>query len=75
MAKAGFIQKEIRYALDVADEQPEGTSFLIPLRFEECEVPDRLRRWHWVNFYEGSGYDRLSRALQARASTIQVTAT
>jgi hypothetical protein len=43
--KAGFIQKEIKYALDVADEQPEGAIFLIPLKLQECEVPERLRRW------------------------------
>jgi diadenosine tetraphosphatase ApaH/serine/threonine PP2A family protein phosphatase len=44
ITKAGYVQKEIRYALDVADEQPEGAIFLIPLRLEECEVPERLRR-------------------------------
>jgi len=28
--KEGYIQKEIRFALDIADEKPEGTIFLIP---------------------------------------------
>jgi len=67
VTKAGYVQKEIRYALDVADEQPEGAIFLIPLRLEECEVPQRLRRWQWVDFFHGKGYDRLLRALRARA--------
>jgi len=30
--KSGFIQKELKYALDVADEQPEGVIFIIPLK-------------------------------------------
>ena len=30
VTKAGYIQREIRMALDIADEQPEGTVFLIP---------------------------------------------
>jgi hypothetical protein len=47
ITKAGYVQREIRYALDVADEQPDGTIFLIPVRLEECDVPERLRRWHW----------------------------
>src|ERR1041384_8722341 len=38
--KSGFVQKEIKFALDVADEKPVGTIFLIPLRFENCDVPD-----------------------------------
>jgi hypothetical protein len=67
---AGYVQREIKLALDVADQQPENTIFIIPLRLEECEVPERLSRWHWVNFYEENGYERLKRALQRRASAL-----
>ena len=67
ITNAGYVQKEIKYALDVADEQPEGTIFLIPLRLEECDVPERLRRPHWVDFFQERGYERLLRALRARA--------
>ena len=70
ITKAGYVQKEIKYALDVADEQPEGAIFLIPLRLEECDVPERLRRWHWVNLFQEKGYERLLRALRARAESL-----
>jgi len=63
VVKRGYVQKEIKQALDVADEQPEGTIFIIPLKLEECEAPGRLRRWQWVNLYEAGGYDKLKRAL------------
>jgi len=36
--KSGFVQKEIRHALDVADEKPEGTVFMIPAKLEDCTV-------------------------------------
>ena len=65
VTKAGYVQKEIRYVLDVADEQPEGSTFLIPARLEECEVPERLARWHWVDLYRRGGYNRLIEALCA----------
>ena len=71
VGKAGYVQKEIRVALDFADEQPEGTIFLIPLRLEECEVPDRLRRWQWVNYYEENGYKKLLDALNSRSSKVK----
>src|SRR6185369_16999509 len=32
ITKKGYVQKEIKYTLDVADEQPEGTIFIIPLK-------------------------------------------
>lgn len=61
--KAGYVQKEIKFALDVADEQPQGAIFLIPARLEDCEVPDRLSRLHWVDLFTDLGYRRLVRAL------------
>jgi proteasome lid subunit RPN8/RPN11 len=70
ITKAGYIQKEIRFALDVADEQPEGTIFLIPLKLEECEVPGRLSKWQWVKLFEEKGYEQLVKALKHRATTL-----
>jgi hypothetical protein len=66
VTKEGFVQKEIKHALDVADEKPEGTIFIIPVLLESCEVPTRLKRWHWVNLFEESGYGRLLAALRTR---------
>jgi|CXWL01.1.fsa_nt_gi MoxR-like ATPase len=71
--RRGYIQKEIRFALDVADEQPEGSIFLIPLKLEECEVPERLTRWQWVNYFEENGYDKLLSALKYRRATLERT--
>jgi hypothetical protein len=34
--KEGYVQKEIKYALDVADEKPEGVIFFISVRLEAC---------------------------------------
>jgi hypothetical protein len=66
ITKEGYVQKEIRQALDVADEKPEGTIFLVPTKLEECDVPNRLRRWHWVDLFEANGYEKLLRALRLR---------
>jgi WD40 repeat protein len=65
VSKAGYVQKELRRALDLVDEQPDGSIFLIPLRLEACEVPDRLQRLHWVDLYEPNGYQRLVHALRS----------
>lgn len=70
--KEGFIQKEIKTALDIADEKPEGSIFIIPVRLEQCEIPDRLKRWHWVDLFEADGVERLVAALRARAGTLGI---
>lgn len=69
VTKGGYVQKEIRLALDVEEEKPEGTIFIIPARLEEVKVPDRLTRWHWVNLFDRNGYDELIRALKSRHET------
>lgn len=67
VSKVGFVQKEIKLALDVADMQPEGSIFLIPLKLEECDVPERLRDWQWVDYFKPDGHERLVRSLEYRA--------
>lgn len=50
--KEGYIQREIRLALDAADEKPDGTIFLIPVRFDDSSVPVRLSKWQWVDLFQ-----------------------
>ena len=63
--KTGYVQKEIRLALDMADYRPEGKGYIIPLKLEECPVPFRLQQWHWVEYFKSDGHERLIQALEA----------
>ncbi len=72
LTRQGFVQKEIRIALSVAEEQPEGAIYIIPVRLEECDMPDSLRPLHWVDLFIESGHQRLLRALQSRAAALGV---
>jgi len=68
ITKQGFVQKEIRMALDVADEKPDGMIFIIPALLKACAVPDRLRQWQWIDLYKPRGYSKLLTSLRS-AST------
>ena len=59
VSKVGFIQRELRLALDAADERPEGAIFLIPLRLDDAPTPLRLRRWHCLDIRHDDWFDRL----------------
>jgi len=41
--KRGFVQREIKDALDIWREKLESDIYLIPVRLEDCEVPESLR--------------------------------
>lgn len=65
--KTGFLQTEIKFALDIADQHPEGHIFVIPLRLDQCDVPFRLSTWQWANMFEQDGYEKLVKTLHAKA--------
>jgi formylglycine-generating enzyme required for sulfatase activity len=65
VGKVGYLQKELRLVLDVAEYQPEGRIFVVPVRLEECTLPVRLRRWQYADLFTEDGYRRLKRALTA----------
>ncbi|HCR70617.1 MAG TPA: hypothetical protein DIW23_04160 [Anaerolineae bacterium] len=70
--KEGYIQKEIKFALDEADKKPEGTSFIIPTRLEVCDVPNRINRFQWVDLFERNGYSKLKEALKLRMNDLKI---
>jgi hypothetical protein len=57
--KRGFVQREIKEALDVAATVPQGKVFIVPVRLEECLVPDRLKKWHWINLFDKNGLQKV----------------
>ena len=70
--KEGFVQKEIKMALDIAEEKLEETIYIIPARVEEVDVPNRLSRWQWVDLFDDDGYHRLMKSLKLRAKKLGV---
>ena len=65
--KRGYVQKEIHIALDVADQMPQGKIFLIPVKLEDCSVPERLRNLQWVDLTGPGSHELLLKALRAVA--------
>jgi hypothetical protein len=66
----GFVHTEIGFAVETAQTQPEGAIFLIPVKFAECELPESLQPFHWVNLFEADGHTLLMRALRSRADAV-----
>lgn len=73
VGKEGYLQKEIKFALDIADEKPQGTIFIIPIKLNECDMPERLRQWQWIRYPDDDEYGKLIRALRQRAVSLNLT--
>jgi hypothetical protein len=71
VTKEGYVQREIKIAVDIAEEKVPGAIFVIPARLEDgFKVPSILSRWQWVDLFKKSGYSRLKLALRARADAL-----
>lgn len=70
--KSGFVQHEIKEALDIAKEKPPGTIFVLPVKLDECNIPLLLKEIHWTNWFSDNGHAQLLRSLQERGKQIGV---
>ncbi len=61
--QGGYRHEELKIALARARALPDGRSFIIPARLEECDLPEPLRRWQRVDLFEARGYKDLVNAL------------
>jgi hypothetical protein len=52
VARRGFVQKELRIALELLDEFPDTAVFIIPLRLDDCHpTAERLHDLHWLDMF------------------------
>jgi eukaryotic-like serine/threonine-protein kinase len=65
VAKRGYVQREMKLALDAWQEVPEGTIHTIPVRLDDCTAPESFRRYQWVNLFDATGFDRIVHAVRA----------
>ena len=55
--KKGFVQKELKTALEVLDLFPSSERFMLPVRLDNYEIYERkLKEHHWVDLFAESKY-------------------
>ncbi|HLO17403.1 MAG TPA: toll/interleukin-1 receptor domain-containing protein [Anaerolineales bacterium] len=72
ITREGYVQREIRMALDIAEEKLEESIFIIPLKLQQCIVPGRLSQWQWLDYFGEDAYEKLMKSLQRRASDLGI---
>jgi len=68
--KEGYVNVEIKQALDIAKEKPGNTIYIIPVRLDNCEVPDEFLDLQWTNLFNENGYKRVCDALNERLNDL-----
>jgi len=74
--KQGFVQKELRQAIDLLDTFPPDEVFVIPVRLDNSEPRhERLAELQWIDLFPkyGEGFGRLLRSLRLEPTVSEPT--
>ena len=63
--KRGYLRREIRDAVDRAREMLDTDIFIVPVRLDDCTIPQELADFQWVDLFRENGISRLVDALQS----------
>lgn len=74
VVKEGYVNKEIRRALDISQEKPEGVIYVIPLRLDDCDPSfEQLKKLQWVDYFTPNAHESLLRSLRLRAQNLKIS--
>ena len=65
VSKRGYVQREFKLALDALEEIPEDQIFVIPVRLEDCRIPEAFRHIHYVDLFEQGGFELVVKVIEA----------
>jgi hypothetical protein len=66
VSKKGYAQKELKEAITILDEVPEGQIYIIPIRLDDCIVPVALTEKHWLDWLNPNAKVLLLRAVETK---------
>lgn len=64
--KRGYIQREFKIALDYCNEKLDDDIYIIPIKIDNCEIPDSLSQFQWIDYHSQNSFDQLHKALNVQ---------
>jgi len=62
--KRGYVQREFKAALDFVEEKLEDDIYLIPLKINDCIVPDKLAKFQWIEYDTNNCFELILSSLR-----------
>lgn len=69
--KRGFIQREMKFALDLLSRESSQKIRIIPARLDNSPLPEPLTKFHEINLFQENGFSRLVDVLKISSDEIQ----
>jgi hypothetical protein len=76
VSKEGYVQKELRQFLRMAEEKLEGAIFILPVRLDDCGIPRQIRDIQFLDYFpetrRDSAYEKLKVSLKLRKDVLGI---
>ncbi|HKU72588.1 MAG TPA: toll/interleukin-1 receptor domain-containing protein [Pyrinomonadaceae bacterium] len=59
----GYIQNELKLALELLREFPAEAIFIVPIRLDDCEIPRTLRGLHYIDVWDEASFAKVKQHL------------
>ncbi len=63
VSKRGYVQREFRLALDYCEEKLDSDIYIIPVKIDECDVPEKLAKFQYIEFRSPTALQDIINAL------------
>jgi hypothetical protein len=63
--KRGYLRREIADALERSKEMLANDIFLVPVRLDDCDIPEELQSFQWEDLFRNEALDRIDKALRS----------
>jgi len=64
VTQRGDLQREMKLALEAWAKMPDGQIHTIPVRLDDCTIPERFQKFQWVDLFDEHGLERMILAIQ-----------
>ncbi len=76
VSKEGYVQKELRQVLRIAEEKLDGAIFILPVRLDDCAIPRQVREIQFLDYFPESkrdpAYEKLKLSLKIRKDALRI---
>lgn len=68
--KRGYVQREFNTAIDYCKEKLDSDIYIIPIKIDSCDVPDKLNKFQWVEYNSNDMFEKIVHSLRFQQEKI-----
>lgn len=68
--KRGYVQREFNLAVDYCKEKLDTDIYIIPIKIDSCDVPDKLIKFQWAEYSSPDIFDNILNSLRFQQKRI-----